>query len=118
MSDIDSVKEKIIGVLEKIYDPEIGVDVWNLGLIYDIVVEEKRVVIKMGLTTPFCPLANAIAYLVKEGVEKETGLETVVELVFDPPWTPERITEKGRKMLIERYGYDVVEAWLRMYGKR
>lgn len=111
----NNLKKKIIEILETIYDPEIGIDVWNLGMIYDIILDEgkKIVKIKMAFTTPFCPLANVIPLMIKDRVEKELKLKTDIEIVHDPPWTPERITEKGRRMFKEKYGYDIVEEWKR-----
>ncbi len=112
------IRDRVIKILETIYDPEIGVDVWNLGLVYSIdVVDKDYVRIKMTLTTPFCPLANILPFLVKERVEKELGVKADIEMVFEPPWSPERITEKGRRMLIEKFGYDVVESWIKMYKR-
>lgn len=110
--------EKIIPVLETIADPEIGIDVYNLGMIYDInVIEDKHVKIKMTLTTPFCPLANILPMMVYEELKRKLGIEADIELVYDPPWTPEKMTEKGRRMFRERYGYDIVEEYKKAYGK-
>lgn len=107
----EEMKRKVIEILETIIDPEIGIDVWNLGLIYDIVFEDSNVKIKMTLTTPFCPLVNVVPMLVKEKLEKTLGLNVDVEIVYDPPWTPEKMTEKGRRIFKERFGYDIVEEW-------
>ncbi|WFO76206.1 DUF59 domain-containing protein [Desulfurococcaceae archaeon MEX13E-LK6-19] len=112
--DNEELRKKIIEVLETIIDPEIGIDVWNLGMIYDILFEDKKnIKIKMALTTPFCPLANVLPLMIKEKLEKTLGINVDVEIVYDPPWTPERMTEKGRRMFKERYGYDIVEEWKR-----
>ncbi len=112
------IVEKIIPVLETIADPEIGIDVYNLGMIYDIdVIDEKHVKIKMTLTTPFCPLANILPMMVIEELKRKLGIEADIELVFDPPWTPEKMTEKGRRMFRERFGYDIVEEYKKAYGK-
>ncbi len=118
MENKGELKKRIIEVLETIMDPEIGIDVYNLGMIRDIIiVDEKTVKIKMTLTTAFCPLANILPMIIKERLMKDLGLENVeVELVFDKPWTPLMITEKGRKMFKEKYGYDIVEDWKRRYG--
>ena len=113
----DLIKKKIIEVLETVYDPEIGIDVYNLGMIYDIeVVNEKNVKIKMTLTTPFCPLVNVLPLMVKEYIKKKLDMEADVELVYDPPWTPLMMTEKGRRIFKERYGYDIAEEWKRRQG--
>ncbi len=111
--------KKVISVLETIADPEIGIDVYNLGMIYGIdIVDEKHVKIKMTLTTPFCPLANILPMLVVEEIKRKLGMEADVEIVVEPPWSPEMMTEKGRKMFKERYGYDIVEEYRKAYGSQ
>ncbi len=108
---------KIISVLETIADPEIGIDVYNLGMIYGIeVIDEKHVKIKMTLTTPFCPLANILPMLVVEELKRKLGIEADVEIVMEPPWSPEMMTEKGRRLFKERYGYDIVEEYKKAYS--
>ncbi len=107
------MKKKVIEVLETIADPEIGIDVYNLGLIYGLEVSGGKVKIKMGLTTPFCPMANILPMMVDEELKKRLGVEVEIELVYDPPWNPLMMTEKGRRMFIERYGYDIVEEYKR-----
>ncbi len=108
----EEIKKKIISVLETIADPEIGIDVYNLGMIYGIeVIDEKHVKIRMTLTTPFCPLANILPMMVVEELKRKLGIEADVEIVFDPPWTPEMMTEKGRRIFKERFGYDIVEEY-------
>ncbi|MEM5875042.1 MAG: metal-sulfur cluster assembly factor [Candidatus Aenigmatarchaeota archaeon] len=94
------IKEKdLLKVLENVIDPEIGINIVDLGLIYDIKVEKDSVKIKMGLTSPFCPLANYLVEMVKNAV-KNSGIKNVdVELVLNPPWTPERMSKKARKIL-------------------
>ncbi|MCD6195219.1 MAG: metal-sulfur cluster assembly factor [Staphylothermus sp.] len=115
----EELKKKIISVLETIADPEIGIDVYNLGMIYDIeVIDDKHVKIKMTLTTPFCPLANILPMMVAEELKRKLGIETDIELVFDPPWTPEKMTEKGRRIFKERFGYDIVEEYRKAYGSK
>ncbi len=115
----EELKKKIISVLETIADPEIGIDVYNLGMIYDIeVIDDKHVKIKMTLTTPFCPLANILPMMIVEELKRKLGIETDIELVFDPPWTPEKMTEKGRRIFKERFGYDIVEEYRKAYGSK
>jgi len=118
MTSADELKERIIQVLKEVYDPEIPVNVYDLGLIYEISVDERRRArIKMTLTAVGCPLAGMIIYRVKEAVkQKIPELEKVdIELVWDPPWSPERITREGRDELKKIFGYDVVEEWLKRY---
>lgn len=117
LANKENVKKRIIGVLETVIDPEIGIDIYNLGLIYSIeIIDDKHVKIKMGLTTAFCPLANILPAIAKEQIKKHLDMDADIELVYEPPWTPEKMTEKGRRMFMERYGYDIVEEWRRRYS--
>jgi len=109
----EELKKKIIEVLEGVIDPEVGIDVYNLGLIYNIeVVDEKRVKISMGLTTALCPLAYTLPLMIIDQLKEKLNIDADVDLVYDPPWTPLRMTEKGRRLFKERFGYDIVE-WYR-----
>jgi metal-sulfur cluster biosynthetic enzyme len=113
-------KRKIIDTLEKIYDPEIPIDVYNLGLIYDINITDEGVVnITMTLTAIGCPVSNVLPYQVYEALQASLpeAKEINIDVVFDPPWTPLKMTEKGRKMFIEIFGYDIVEQWRRRTGE-
>jgi metal-sulfur cluster biosynthetic enzyme len=78
--------------LKTVIDPELGLDLVVLGLIYDIEIEEAEVKATISLTSPMCPAANEIIASVKTAIEGVDGVEVAeVELTFDPPWTPERI---------------------------
>ena len=91
------LKEKIIGEIKKIYDPEIPVNIYELGLIYDINVNKKSVNIKMTLTTPNCPVAESLPKEVKEGAMQVEGIEDVdLELVWDPPWNKDMMSEAAK----------------------
>lgn len=95
-------KEEVLEKLKKVYDPEIPVaNIVDLGLIYDVNVDdENNVDIKMTLTYPGCPLATYIVKLVEESVKEIPNINSVnVKLVFDPPWTPERMAPHIKKML-------------------
>lgn len=98
-----SIKKQMIEqVLQNIPDPEIGVSIWDLGLIYDIAIDEKAhsVGIRMTLTTLGCPLFDLIATPIKEEVGKLTGVEKVdVELTFEPPWSMDRVSPKAKEQL-------------------
>lgn len=110
------IKEKVIEVLRGVHDPEIPINVYDLGLIYDIHVDhEGNVEIAMTLTSAACPLAGLTAYKVEEAVkEKVPGVKKVdVKIVWDPPWSPERITSEGRETLKKIFGYDVIEEWMK-----
>lgn len=110
MAGKEELRKRVIEVLETIVDPEIGIDVYNLGMIRSIDINDK-IRIKMTLTTIFCPLISVLPLIVRERVKKEIGMDVEVELVFDKPWTPLMMTEKGRRMFKEKYGYDIVEDW-------
>jgi FeS assembly SUF system protein len=109
----EEIKKKIIEALRQVYDPEIPINVWDLGLIYELKVnDEGEVYVKMTLTTPGCPIAGIIENQVFDAISEVPGVKTVkVDLVFDPPWTPERITKEGREAFKQVFGYDIVEAW-------
>jgi len=109
----EDLKRRIIEVLETIIDPEVGIDIYNLGLVYDIeIIDEKRVKIKMGLTTPLCPLAYTIPLMIIDQLKERLNIDADVDLVHDPPWTPLRMTEKGRRLFKERFGYDIVAMYM------
>ena len=93
-----SKKELIIEEIKKIYDPEIPVNIYELGLIYDIKLkDEKFAMIKMTLTTPNCPAAETLPKEVKEGVMQVEGIEDVdLELVWDPPWNKDMMSEAAK----------------------
>ena len=93
-----SKKERIIEEIRKIYDPELPVNIYELGLIYDIKVkDEKFAIIKMTLTTPNCPVAESLPKEVKEGVLQVEGIEDVdLELVWDPPWNKDMMSEAAK----------------------
>jgi FeS assembly SUF system protein len=98
MDELLQTEAKIIAALKEVYDPEIPVNVYDLGLIYDIRVDDDHsAVIRMTLTAPNCPIADSIVLQVKEAAEsiKEVTAATV-ELVFDPPWSQDMITEEAR----------------------
>jgi len=93
-------KEDVMKVLKECYDPEIGISLVDLGLIYDVKVQGDKVNIKMTLTTPGCPMHMMMTEDVKEKVGKIKGVNEVnVELVWDPPWTPGRMSKEAKKML-------------------
>jgi len=82
-------KEDIIEVLKKVNDPEIGIDVWTLELIYDISIEKDKAKIKMTFTTPMCPYGPMLVEEIKNNVKKVKNIKEVdVEVVFSPLWTP------------------------------
>lgn len=93
-------KEEIVKALKGCYDPEIPVNVYDLGLIYDIAVKAGKVNIKMTLTAPGCPMARMISYDIEAKLKKVKGVKEVsVEVVWDPPWTPDRMTDEAKRVL-------------------
>ncbi len=93
-------KEQILEALKQVYDPEIPVDIVNLGLVYDIAVEDGIVRLKMTTTSPGCPVGDFLAQEVKRAVETLEGVDAVgVEFVWDPPWTPERMSAEAKQNL-------------------
>lgn len=94
------VKKKIENVLKNIPDPELGISLWDLGLIYDIIVKNRKVKIIMTLTTIGCPLFSVMANDIKEKVRKIKGVEDVeIELTFDPQWGPEKMSKEAKETL-------------------
>ena len=92
--------DDVRAVLKDVYDPEIPVNVLDLGLIYDVQVDQGHVNVKMTLTAPGCPMGTFIAQNAEWRISEIKGVEDVeVEMVFDPPWNFEMITEDGRKLL-------------------
>ncbi len=86
--------------LKEVKDPELGLDLVVLGLIYDIEIEDTQVKATISLTSPFCPVAGQIVEDVKTAIEGVDGVDQVdVELTFEPPWTPERIAPLIRASL-------------------
>ena len=91
------IKNKIIEEIRKIYDPELPVNIYELGLIYDIKVNGRKADIKMTLTTPNCPVAESLPLEVEEKVGKINEINDVkVNIVFEPPWTKEMMSEEAK----------------------
>ena len=91
------LKDKVVAEIKKIYDPEIPVNIFELGLIYDISVKDKNVSIKMTLTTPNCPVAESLPKEVKDSIMQINGVEKVdLDLVWDPPWDKSMMSEAAK----------------------
>ena len=91
---------EIMDVLRNCYDPEIPVNIVDLGLIYGVSVENKTVNVEMTLTAPGCPMHSLIARDVKQKLEAHPEVENAhVKVVWDPPWTPDRMSDEAKKML-------------------
>ena len=95
---MSNLKEKIIDEIKKIFDPEIPVNIYELGLIYNIDVNgDKKVYIEMTLTSPNCPVAESLPNMVKENILKVPDVKDVdLKLVWDPPWTKEKMSEAAK----------------------
>ena len=96
--DTQELGEKVVNVLKTIFDPEIPVDIYELGLIYDVFVNEDRdVKILMTLTTPNCPVADTLPVEVEEQVKSLNEVnDAEVEITFDPPWTQDLMSEEAK----------------------
>lgn len=93
----DNVRE----ALKQVFDPELGVSILDLGLVYGVAIDGSQVKVTMTMTTAGCPLQTSLAEAVESAVKLLVpGVDTVnVEVVWDPPWTPERMTPEGQRQL-------------------
>tara|TARA_B100001123_G_C14889889_1_gene859431 strand:- start:101 stop:397 length:297 start_codon:yes stop_codon:yes gene_type:complete len=92
-----NLKEKVINEIKKIYDPEIPVNIYELGLIYDIIIKDKDVIVKMTLTTPNCPVAESLPKEVKDSISEIKDVKNVdLELVWEPPWDKSMMSEAAK----------------------
>ncbi len=97
----DNLRQAVVAALKTCYDPEIPVDIWELGLIYEIVVEpDGQALVRMTLTSPACPVAGSLPGEVESKVRGVAGVAAArVELVWDPPWDKERMSEAAKLKL-------------------
>src|SRR6201990_1184560 len=96
--ELDEFTSKLVIALKTVYDPEIPVDIYELGLIYKVdVADNKDVKVDMTLTAPACPVAGEMPEMVRPALETVPSIGKVqVNMVFDPPWTPERMSEEAK----------------------
>ena len=103
MSGLDDLaREAVLHALGRVYDPELGLDVVSLGLVYDVREEDGRVVVEMTLTTPGCPVSDMLPAEAGQAVAAAVGplgLASEVQVVWDPPWTPERLSQEAAACL-------------------
>ncbi len=93
-------KEEVLDVLKTVSDPEIGVDIVNLGLVYNLEIDGDVVNVRMTMTTPACPVTDWILAEVQRRIEEIPGVkEANIELVWDPPWNVDMISDEAREML-------------------
>ena len=99
--ELARLSEEIVGALKTVYDPEIPADIYELGLIYKVDVDDDRVVkVEMTLTTPNCPSAAELPTQVENAVSSVAGVrEAKVNIVWDPPWDPSRMSDEARTVL-------------------
>ncbi len=96
-NNISPEQEKIVAILKDVYDPEIPVNIWEMGLIYDIQVKEQEVYILMTLTAPNCPVAETLPSEVKNRVMSIPGITSVkVDITFEPMWDIDRMSPAAR----------------------
>jgi FeS assembly SUF system protein len=98
MTNSEPLRSALVDVLKTVYDPEIPVDIWELGLIYDLDVDEAGAVkIRMTLTSPMCPVAETLPPEVEAKARSVAGVSDVkLDLVWDPPWSPSMMSEAAR----------------------
>ena len=99
--ETEAVKQRVIDAMKTVHDPEIPVNIYELGLIYDVDVSETGAVhIRMTLTSPACPVAGALPAEVEAKARAQQGVtDVVVDLVWEPPWTPDRMTQAAKLQL-------------------
>jgi len=99
--DEEEIRENVVGVLKTIFDPEIPVNIYDIGLIYSITVDkDSKAYIRMTLTSPMCPVAGTLPGEVEQKTSGALGVrESKVELVWDPPWGPDKMSEATRLQL-------------------
>lgn len=91
-------KDEVMAVLKKCYDPEIPINIVDLGLVYNVDIQGDRVSVRMTLTAPGCPASAYISQDVKRKLESIQGVKTAeVQVVWEPPWTPERMSDTAKK---------------------
>ena len=92
-----NLKDQVITEIKKIYDPEIPVNIYELGLIYDVSIKDNDVSVKMTLTSPNCPVAESLPKEVKENIMKVEGVsEVILNLVWEPPWDKDKMSEAAK----------------------
>lgn len=98
---VEATVEELYNALRNVYDPELGINVVDLGLIYSLTIDDGEVTVLMTLTTPGCPLHETMAEAVEAAIwGAAPGIQTVnVELVWSPPWNPDMMTEEGKAAL-------------------
>ena len=94
----DELKQRVIDAIKTVYDPEIPVNIWEVGLIYDVTVDDDgRASVTMTLTSPMCPVAESLPVEVEQKVSSVDGVASAkVDVVWDPPWNPDMMSEAAK----------------------
>ena len=107
MGNEEEIKRKVIEALKNVYDPEIPINIYDLGLLYSIGIRDDRIDVTLGVTSPFCPIAYIIVEQTKNVLKNAfPDKEVEVHLDLNTPWSPKMMTEDGRKLFKLLYGYD------------
>ncbi|MCH1771541.1 MULTISPECIES: metal-sulfur cluster assembly factor [Metallosphaera] len=116
--DKEEWKRRIVENLHQVYDPEIPIDIVNLGLIYELEVsDEGDVFARIGATTPSCPVTSDLEYTVEQVIKETVPAKSVrVDLDLETKWTPLMMTREGREDFKRKYGYDIVKQWALTMG--
>ena len=92
--------DAVVQALRSVLDPELGIDVVNLGLVYGIAIGDEDVRVRLGVTAPTCPLSDYLLRVAEDAIGRIPGVGRVtVDVVLDPPWTPEMMSDEARRML-------------------
>lgn len=101
LSKEEPASELAYSALKGVIDPEIGINIVDLGLVYNVTADNERLEVTMSLTTPACPMGNHLVEEAREAVERivQHSLEVDVKLVWDPPWDPQMMSDKAKQLL-------------------
>ncbi|MDK6029090.1 metal-sulfur cluster assembly factor [Ignisphaera sp. 4213-co] len=109
-NETNEIKRKVVEVLRNVYDPEIPINVYDLGLVYSIDIDKNKIVVVLGLTSPFCPIAHLVVKQAEDALRNAfPDMEIHVELDLERVWNPSMMTEEGKKLFKILYGYDPSE---------
>jgi len=112
-------KEQVVDALKTVYDIEIPVNVYDLGLIRKIRINGDDVYVRMTWTSPMCPYGSLLTKMVEDALKKIDGIGNVdVEVELDPPWNPKELTEDGLRQMEMLFGKETVEKWLKDVGAK
>lgn len=97
MNTVPLTQRMVLDALRQVTDPEVGLSIVDMGLIYDVSIDNQKVTVKMTLTTPGCPMSHSMVYGVRSALKRLPPVQEVeVELVWEPPWSPAMMTPEGQ----------------------